>query len=131
MTERRKEELLAKIKKVADNDATAFAGVESDIQVSRDNQSGDIEIDLAVHFIVSDEDESDKMNVSYSACKSYIKNATIEQQERACVLMNRIIKASLNGMAMEGGENQRAAIEQALNEQASQNMIGLLQQNQV
>ena len=37
MTELRKAELLAKIKKVADNDATAFAGVESDIQVSHDS----------------------------------------------------------------------------------------------
>ena len=78
MTERSKDELLAKIKKVADNDATAYAGVESDIIVSRDNASGDIEIDLAVHYIVSDEDEGDKMNISYAAAKSFIKNATIE-----------------------------------------------------
>ena len=108
MTERTKDELLAKIKKVADNDATAFAGVESDIIVNRDNASGDIEIDLSVHFIVSDEDEADKMNISYATAKSFIKNATIEQQEKACVLMNRIIKASLNGMNMQNGENQRA-----------------------
>ena len=108
MTERTKDELLAKIKKVADNDATAFAGVESDIIVNRDNASGDIEIDMSVHFIVSDEDEGDKMNISYATAKSFIKNATIAQQEKACVLMNRIIKASLNGMNMQNGEAQRA-----------------------
>ena len=49
MSEKRREELLAKIAKVASNDAAVFAGSESDIQVSRGIESGDIAIDVVVH----------------------------------------------------------------------------------
>ena len=51
MSEARREALLAKIARVASNDATAFAGTESDIEVSRDGASGDIAIDVVAHWI--------------------------------------------------------------------------------
>ena len=108
MTQERADELLAKVIKVASNDATVFAGVEQDIKVVRDNDSGDIIIDMVVHFIMSDENENNKLNFSYASCNSTIKNASIEQQEKACELMHRIIESSLKGMKMENGEEQRA-----------------------
>ena len=108
MTQERADELLAKVIKVASNDATVFAGVEQDIKVVRDNDSGDIIVDMVVHFIMTDENENDKLNFSYASCNSNIKNATIEQQEKACELMHRIIESSLKGMKMENGDEQRA-----------------------
>ena len=76
MTEERKDELLEKILKVVNNDTTAFAGVERDIRVVKDSKSGDIVIDMVAHFIKTDENEPDRMNVSYACAKSVIKNAS-------------------------------------------------------
>ena len=104
MTQQRSEELLAKVIRVASNDATVFAGVEHDIRVVRDNDSGDIVIDMVVHFIKEDENESDKLNFSYASCNSTIKNASAAQQAKACELMHRIIENSLSGMKMLNGD---------------------------
>ena len=49
MSEARRDEILAKIARVVSNDAAAFAGTESDIQVSQNG--GDITIDVVVHWI--------------------------------------------------------------------------------
>ena len=49
MTEARREELLAKITKVASNDLTVYEGIESDIKVSKNDQNGNIVIDMVVH----------------------------------------------------------------------------------
>ena len=95
MTEARKAELLAKIKKIADNDATAFAGVESDIAVTSDQANGNLTIDMVVHHMASNEDEGDRMNVSYAAAKCTITNATAATQAKASDLMTRIIETSL------------------------------------
>ena len=91
MTEARKAELLAKVKKIADNDATAFAGVESDIKVTSDAASGDLMIDMVVHYMASDEDAADRMNVGYAAAYCTIKNATKASQAKASELLTRII----------------------------------------
>ena len=91
MTEGRKEELLVKIQQIADNSTNAYAGVESDIKVNRDDVSGDIEVDLVVHYMASAENEDDRMNVSYAAAKSTIKNATLGQQAKACELLHQIV----------------------------------------
>ena len=128
MTQERADELLAKIIKVASNDATVFAGVEQDIKVVRDNDSGDIVVDMVVHFIMTDENENDKLNFSYATCNSTIKNASIEQQEKACELMHRIIESSLKGMKMENGDEQRAQIVQSLNDLGKKKMINILPQ---
>ena len=123
MTQERKEQLLEKIIKVASNDVTAFAGTESDIKVSKNEENGDIVIDLVAHFMKTDENDQDRMNISYAAAKSTIKNATIQQQEKASQLMFKIIQSSLKGMKMPGGEEELAAIQQSLNEQAQKQMI--------
>lgn len=77
MTEERKQELLAKIERVSNNDISVFSGVDSDIKIRKNNNDGEIVIDMVVHFMKTDENEADRMNVSYAACKSIIKNASI------------------------------------------------------
>ena len=129
MTEARKAELLAKVKKIADNDATAFAGVESDIKVTSDAASGDLMIDMVVHYMASDEDAGDRMNVSYAAAKCTIKNATIASQAKASELMTRIIETSLTGLNIPGGSEQRTQIQDQLKEKAAENMSNILSQN--
>ena len=59
MTEERKGQLLEKISKIASNDVTVFAGTESDIKVSKSDKSGEIIIDMVVHFMKSDEEKAD------------------------------------------------------------------------
>ena len=76
MTEERKQELIAKIERVANNDITVFSGVDSDIKVKKDDTNGEIVIDMVVHYMLSDENDADRMNLSYAACKATIKNAT-------------------------------------------------------
>ena len=91
MTEERKVELLAKIQKIVDNDVETFSGVERDVRIVKDSQSGDIVIDMIAHFMKTDEDDPEAMNMSYACSKSVIKNATPAYQERICELMHRII----------------------------------------
>ena len=59
--------------------------------MSKNEESGDIVIDLVAHFMKTDENDQDRMNISYAAAKSTIKNATIQQQEKASQLMFKII----------------------------------------
>ena len=51
MTELRKEELLEKIEKVANDDVAVFSGIESDIRMTRDGENGAIIVDLIVNFV--------------------------------------------------------------------------------
>ena len=126
MTEDRKQELLAKIEQVASNDITVFAGTDYDVKVQKNQENGSIVIDLVAHIMKSDENEPDKMNVSYAAAYCMITNATAETQAKACELVQRVIKSSLQGMNLEGGEQERAAIEQSLTELGQQHMMALL-----
>ena len=95
MTEERKSELLAKIERIASNDITVFAGIEHDVKIKKNDENGTIVIDLVAHIMKSDENEPDKMNVSYAATYSMITKATAETQEKACELVQRIIKSTL------------------------------------
>ena len=56
MSEARMQELLAKISQVASNDVTAFDGLETDIKLYRDGESGSIVIDMLANWMKSDED---------------------------------------------------------------------------
>ena len=76
MTEERKQELLAKIERVANNDISVFSGVDSDIKIIKKSNENEIIIDMAVHFMITDEAEADRMNISYATCNSIIKNAS-------------------------------------------------------
>lgn len=123
MTEARRGELLDKIAKVASNDVTAFAGTESDIKVSKNDESGEIVVDMCAHFIKTDQDKEDYMNVSYATAKCFIQNATLAQQQKAEQLVHRIIQTSLKGMNMPGGEAERAQIEESLAEVGKRLMV--------
>ena len=91
MTEARKVELLTKIDQVASNDTTAVAGTVSDIKVEKVSESGDINIDIAVHNMMEDENEPDRMNVCYATANSNIQNASNEELVRACEQLQKII----------------------------------------
>ena len=104
MTEVRKGEILAKIAKIVANDLTAFSGTESDIKVFENGTNGDYLIDIALHYMKSDEDQPDLMNISYAATKSLIKNANIHQEEKALSILQRIVQLTVKGMKMPGGD---------------------------
>ena len=61
---------------MVDNDATAFSGVERDIRIVKDSQSGDIVIDMLAHIMKTDDDDPTAMSMSYAASLSVIRNAT-------------------------------------------------------
>ena len=104
MTEARKAELLVKIEKVATGEIGAFAGTESDIKVMPGESAEDLVIDLVVHAIKADENDETRMNVTYAACKSTIRNASREHLERTTQLMHSIIHSSTNFMRLPDGE---------------------------
>ena len=91
-----------------------FAGTEYDIKVEKSSESGSIVIDMAAHIMKSDENEPDKMSVSYAATYSMINNPRKETQEKASELFQRIIKSSISGLNLEGGDQERALIQQTL-----------------
>ena len=126
MTELRKGELLAKIVKVASDDPEVNSGTEQNIKVSYKFSNGDIVIDLVVHNIQKNEEEPDKMTVSYVACKSVIKNATKQSQEKACQMLHRIIETSLKDLIVPGQEQERNEIQQALEQQGREQMLAKL-----
>ena len=126
MTELRKGELLAKIVKVASDDPEVNAGTEQNIKVAYKFSNGDIVIDLVVHNIQKNEEEPDKMTVSYAACKSVIKNATKQSQEKACQMLHRIIETSLKDLIVPGQEQERNEIQQALEQQGREQMLAKL-----
>ena len=59
MSDTRRQELLAKISKVASNDVTATDGLESDVKLHRDAETGKIVIDMLVNWMKSNEDVPD------------------------------------------------------------------------
>ena len=52
-------------------------------------------MDLVAHSMKSDENDQEKMNVSYAAAYCKITNATPETQAKVRDLIQRIIKISL------------------------------------
>ena len=59
--------------------------------MTRGSESGEVVIDMVVHFIKTDENEPESMNVSYASALARIKNASLTQQERAQGLVLNII----------------------------------------
>ena len=79
MSENRQKELMSKIMKVKSNDLTAVADAEWDIKLTSDeNDTSCILVDLVTHYIISNENEPEKMTVNYAAVKSTINNATTQ-----------------------------------------------------
>ena len=71
MTEERKVEMLEKIQRIVNDDATAFSGVESNIRVVKDS-NGDIIIDMLAHIMKTEDGDPESMDMSYAATKSVI-----------------------------------------------------------
>ena len=92
MTYARSEEMLEKIKKIAEDDMEENDGIDFDIKVYPDNK--EIVVDLIVHIIKHDSDDAEAMNVSYATCKTVIRDASREQLKRTCELMHNCIKMS-------------------------------------
>ena len=114
MTGARKEELLAKIERVASNDATAFAGTESDIKVTKNSKNGEIVIDMVAHYMRTDNDRPNLMHVSYTTALGVIRNATIHQLAKVDSLVREILSTTLKGMYFPGGDAERAQVARSL-----------------
>ena len=90
--------------------------VDSDIKVTQDGdgENRTFPIDMLVNIVMTDENEPDKINVSYAACKSSIRNPTAQQQEKVYGFLLRILQTSLRGMTIPGGEQELAQIQENL-----------------
>ena len=75
MTEDRRMELLNKINMVATNDPKASPDPESDIKVSRVDDTDSLIVDVLVHFVIVDIDYDDRMDIHFAACKGLIHHA--------------------------------------------------------
>ena len=85
MTEDRKTELLDKINMVATNDPKASPDPEFNIKVSLSEVSaGSYLVDILVHYVVPIENDYDKMDVNFAACKGLISNANQNSRNDAC-----------------------------------------------
>ena len=50
--------------------------------MTKDEESGNIIVDLVIHYIIENEDESDKMDVTYATAKSIIRNPSSQYEEK-------------------------------------------------
>ena len=83
MTEDRKTELLEKINMVAENDPKASIDTEYDIKVSKAGTESYL-VDILVHSVIPIEEDSDKMDINFAACKGLISNANQNSRNDAC-----------------------------------------------
>ena len=130
MTEQRRDELLAKVVQISVNDLCAFDGTESDIRMTQDSENGDIFIDLTAHFMQSDEEQPDLMNVHYAAAKCTIKNASVEYQDKSCQLLKNIIQSTLKTVKLAGGDQERAQVQQRLEEKGRKKLLSFIQRRE-
>ena len=97
--------MLDKIRKVASNDLTAFAGIEQDIQVEK-NENDDVIIDILAHYIVPDENEGDRMIMRYATCKSLIKDPNLDEyRDKTQTLLHRIVFNTIRGFTVPPNAN--------------------------
>ena len=75
MTKDQKKTLLKKIDLVATNEPRASPDPESEIKVSRVDDTDSYLVDVLVHFVIADRDNDDRMDIHFAACKGLIHNA--------------------------------------------------------
>ena len=109
MTEDRKTELLNKINMVASSDPTASPDPESNIKVTRAEADSYL-VDILVHFVIPNEDDDDRMDIHFAACKGFINNANQHNQEQACQKLKDICVATLKTINLPGGVDERDEI---------------------
>ena len=80
MSEERQQELFAKVEMVVSNNPSAVLGTESDIKVYRNSVAAgsEIVIDIVVNWMETNEEEDDRMDMSYAAAYTVIKDASLE-----------------------------------------------------
>ena len=102
MTQKRMDEILQKIAEVASGEETEAGRQEANFGVRPDEPTADVSmhwapdspdiiIDMLVYKITEDENDRERMNVSYSSSKSTITGATQEQKEQARVHFANIL----------------------------------------
>lgn len=97
---------MAKILKVKSGDLQATAGIEHNIKVIASDAGGssDMKVDVVVHYIVSNENESDKMFVYYAAANSLIQNASEEYWDKTVAFLTRIVTNTIKAFKFESDE---------------------------
>ena len=75
-------------------------------------------------------EEDTHFDFSYAFSKAMIKNASLEQQERAQELMDSIIESSIIGLTIEGGQERLAEIKAEMSGNGKQQMQTILQSDQ-
>ena len=125
MSEARSQELQDKIQQVVAGGAGSFAGTESDIRVVH-TAAGVHEIDLVVHAIKADENDPERINVSYATCRATIRHASTETVEKTKQMLNQIVSASLGFMTLPGGEEELAKVKAELEEQGKKLIVETL-----
>ena len=102
---------------MATNDPTAFEGAEFDIKVTRNEANGEIKVDVIAHWIGADEDEDDKMRVSFGSGIGIINNASLGHKEKSCQLLQKVIQSALKGLDLPDGNDEREDAQETLTEQ--------------
>ena len=121
-------ELLDKINMVATYDLKADPDPESDIKVSRAGTDSYL-VDILVHFVITNENEDDKMDVHFAASKSLINNANQNNQDKACHFLSQICEKTLKTIELPGGVEQRSDIQVSLYERAERELVAFLNKN--
>ena len=67
------------------------------------------------------------MTVRYAAAYSYIKNASEEQYENSCQILQTIITDSINPFKFEGGQQEREYVQDQLLEQGKNQLWAVYQ----
>ena len=98
MLETRRQELLDKIAKVASNDITQFDGLDYDIKLNRDEENDSIVIDLLANWMRTDQENPDRMAVSYAASKSAITRPHREHIEKMNKHLETIVKNTIKSL---------------------------------
>ena len=117
MSELHKDNIMSKIIQVKSGETSAIAATEWDITVkASENDRSEIIVDLVAHYIISNEEASDTMTVSYATANSLITNASQAYAAMTKNLMGKIIDDTLKGLNVPNGTAELARITNSLKE---------------
>ena len=111
MTEGRKQELLAKVEQVAWNDGQAFVGVQCDIKVVDDKETGRIIADMFVLYnIKTEKDKPDKMSVSIAAAKGIMRGSLDVLYNLESAKAEKIFQHSFETLEIDESDKQALCV---------------------
>ena len=102
-------------------------GTSEDIKLSWAPGKPDIIVDMLAYKITPDENNAERMNVSYQTSKGTIHNATKEQMEAAREHLKNLVENSFQGAGVAGV----AQIKEQLADDATRQMDQLFEQASV